>query len=182
MATSRNCSGASDGAGSGNPRFRLFPFAPNGFILRGFDQPRSLAMIVLPVVMLMAAAGAGPVAPSHERQAFGQCLSRFVHDKLEAKLDAAAFKAAEKAACAEQEAAFRNAWVAFDVAMKTRRSEAEENAAGQIDDYFSNSADSYASSIAPPARPGHSEGPTPAAATTAAATVTPASATTPPKP
>jgi hypothetical protein len=138
-------------------------------------------MIVLPVAMLMAAAGAGPVAPSRERQAFGLCLSKFVHDKLEAKMDAAAFKAAEKAACAQQEAAFRSAWVAFDVAMKTRRSEAEENAAGQVDDYFSNSAESYASSIAPPSRPGHSDGPTPAAATTTATSATPASATTPPK-
>ena len=51
-------------------------------------------MIVLPIAMLMAAAGAGPVAPSHERAAFGQCLSKFVHDKLEAKMDLAAFKAA----------------------------------------------------------------------------------------
>ena len=46
--------------------------------------------------------------------------------------------------------------------MKTRRSEAEENAASQVDDYWSNLADSYASSSAPPSRPGHPEGPTPA--------------------
>jgi hypothetical protein len=137
-------------------------------------------MIVLPVAMLMAAAGPAPTAM--ERRAFGQCLSKFVHDKLEAKMDADAFKAAQKAACAQQEAAFRNAWIAYDISMKTRRSEAEENAASQVDDYLTNSADTYASSIAPPSRPGHSNGPTPAAATTGAATATPASATTPPKP
>jgi hypothetical protein len=137
-------------------------------------------MIVLPIAILMAAAGPAPTAL--ERRAFGQCLSKFVHDKLDAKMDAAAFKAAQKAACAQQEAAFRNAWVAYDVSMKTRRSEAEENAASQVDDYLSNSADSYASSIAPPSRPGHPEGPTPAAASTSATTATPASATTPPKP
>ena len=137
-------------------------------------------MIVLPVAVLMAAAGPAPTAM--ERRAFGQCLSKFVHDKLEAKMDPAAFKAAQKAACAQQEAAFRNAWIAYDISMKTKRSEAEENAASQVDDYLTNSADTYASSIAPPSRPGHSNGPTPAAATTGAATATPASATTPPKP
>ena len=136
-------------------------------------------MIVLPLAMLMAAAGPAPTAM--ERRAFGQCLSKFVHDKLDAKMDPAAFKAAQKAACAAQEAAFRSAWVAYDVSMKTRRSEAEENAASQVDDYLSNSAETYASSIAPASRPGHSDGPTPAAATTTATTATPASATTPPK-
>ena len=139
-------------------------------------------MIVLPVAMLMAAAGPAPTAL--ERRAFGQCLSKFVHDKLEAKMDAAAFKAAQKAACAQQEAAFRSAWIAYDMSMKTRRSEAEENAASQVEDYLTNSADTYASSIAPPSRPGHSNGPTPAAATAGATTPTPtpATATTPPKP
>ena len=135
-------------------------------------------MIVLPVAMLMAAAGAGPVAPSRERQAFGQCLSRFVHDKLDAKMDPAAFKAAEKAACAQQEAAFHDAWVAYDIAMKTPRREAEENAAGQVDDYLTNSAETYASSSNPAPRPAHAAGPTPASSTTTATAATPASSTT----
>lgn len=140
-------------------------------------------MIVLPIAMMMAAAGAGPVAPSQERKAFGLCLSKFVHDKLEAKMEPAAFKAAQKAACAAQEAAFRTSWTAYYVAMNTKRSEAEQMTGADVDDYFANSADSYASSIAPPARPGHSDAATtPAAASTAATTATPASATTPPKP
>ena len=45
-------------------------------------------MIVLTVAMMMAAGT--PVAPVQERRAFGQCLSKFVHDKLEAKLDTGA--------------------------------------------------------------------------------------------
>ena len=139
-------------------------------------------MIVLPVAMLMAAAGAGPVAPSHERQVLSQCLSKFVHDKLDAKMDPAAFKTAAHAACAAQESAFRSAWVNYYVAMNTKRSEAEEIAGSDIDDYFQNSSDSYASTIAPPARPGHASGPTPASSTTTATSATPASATTPPKP
>ena len=136
-------------------------------------------MIVLPIAMMMAA---GPVAPTQERRAFGQCLSKFIHDKLEAKMDPAAFKAAEKAACATQESAFRNAWITYDVGMKTRRSEAEQNAADQVEDYLSNSADTYASSIAPASPRGHANGPTPASSTTSATAATPASATTPPKP
>src|SRR4051794_14456159 len=62
---------ASAGEGRGNPRNPLFPFVRIGRILPRFDQPRSLAMIVLPIAMMMAAAGAGPVAPAQERRAFG---------------------------------------------------------------------------------------------------------------
>jgi hypothetical protein len=136
-------------------------------------------MIVLPIAMMMAAA---PAAPSQARQALGQCLSKFVHDKLEAKMDPAAFKAAAHTACAAQETGFRTAWVNYYVGMNTKRSEAEEIAGSQVDDYFQNSSDNYASTIAPPARPGHPSGPTPASSTTAATSATPASATTPPKP
>lgn len=147
-------------------------------------------MIVLALVLNMAAPAAAPVAPSHERQAYGMCLSKFVHDKISDKMEANAFKAAMKAACATQEAAFRTAWVNYDVAMKTKRSDAEENAASQIDDYMQNSVEAYADSTIPakpagaaapvvqassasPARPAGAASPSP---------VTPASSTTPPKP
>jgi hypothetical protein len=140
-------------------------------------------MIVLAVVISMAASAATPVAPSRERNALGMCLSKFVHDKLEAKMDAAAFRAAAKTACAAQDTAFRNAWVSYDVAMKTRRSEAEENAASQADDYFQNSTETYVSSTTP--APPHGGTPasnvTQASGTAPAAHVTPASGTTPPK-
>jgi hypothetical protein len=148
-------------------------------------------MIVLAAAMLMAGNAAMPAAPSRERNALGQCLSKFVHDKLMDKMDVAAFKVAAHSACGAQETAFRTAWVNYDVAMKTRRSEAVENANGQIEDYFANSTDSYASAIGP-------EKPKPAAASAvvqassttgapakpagAASPVTQASSTTPPKP
>ena len=127
-------------------------------------------MIVLAAAMLMAGSSAGPVAPSQERNALGRCLSNFVHQKLMDKMDAAAFTAAANGGCATQAAAFRNAWVAYDVAMKTRRSEAEENAASQVDDYFQNSTDTYVSTTNPTPRPA------------AASPVTQASSTTPPHP
>jgi hypothetical protein len=140
-------------------------------MMHGFDQPRRLAMIVLAAAMLMAGNAAAPAAPSQERRAFGQCLAKFVHDKLETKMDAAAFKTAAKAACATQQAAFRTAWVTYDVAMRSKRSDAEENADSQIEDYLQNSADSYADTTNPAA-------PKP---TGGASPITPASSTTPPK-
>jgi hypothetical protein len=143
-------------------------------------------MIVLAAAMMMAASGAAPAAPSLERKAFGLCLSKFVHDKLGDKMAAAAFKTALKTACATQQGAFRSAWVSYDVAMKTRRSDAEENADSQIEDYLQNSTDSYVSSTTP--APAHASSPvTQASSTTpapahAASPVTQASSTTPPKP
>jgi len=129
-------------------------------------------MIVLAAAMMMAAPGAAPSAPIQERRALGQCLSKFVHDKLTDKMEGAAFKAAAKNACAAQAAAFRAAWVTYDVEMKTRRADAEQNADGQIDDYLQNSTDSYVDGTTPAK---------PKGADTASA-VKPASETTPPKP
>ena len=78
-------------------------------------------MIVLAAAMLMAGNAAMPAAPSRERNALGTCLAKVVHDKLMDNMDVAAFKAAAHSACAAEETAFRNAWVNYDVAMKTRR-------------------------------------------------------------
>jgi hypothetical protein len=128
-------------------------------------------MIVLAAAMLMAGSAA-PAAPSHERNALGQCLARFVHDKLNDKMDATAFKAAVKTACQPEQTAFRTGWVNYDVAMKTRRSEAEANADSQIQDYLQNSTESFVDA-ATPQKP---QGPA------AASPVKPASSTTPPKP
>jgi hypothetical protein len=148
-------------------------------------------MIVLAAAMLMAGNAAVPAAPSRERNALGTCLSKFVHDKLMDKMDVGAFKAAAHSACAAQENAFRTAWVSYDVAMKTRRSEAEENANGQIEDYFANSTDSYASATAPEKpKPGAASPVVQASSTSGPAAkpagapspVTQASSTTPPKP
>jgi hypothetical protein len=148
-------------------------------------------MIVLAAAMLMAGSAAAPAAPSQERRALGMCLAKVVHDKLMDKMDAAAFKTAAHSACAAQENAFRTAWVNYDVAMKTRRSEAEENANGQIEDYFANSTDSYVSATGPETpRPAAASAVVQASSTTgsaakpagAASPVTQASSTTPPKP
>ena len=127
-------------------------------------------MIVLAAAAMMMAAP--PVAPGRERNALGQCLAKFIHDKLTDKMEAAAFKTAAKTACAAEATAFRTAWVSFDVAMRTPRSDAEQNADSQIEDYLQNTTDSYVDDITPQKPKG--AGATPP--------VTPASSTTPPKP
>jgi hypothetical protein len=147
----------------------FFHFGAIGVMIRPFDQPRSLVMIVLAAAMMMAAAA--PQAPAAERRAFGACLQKFIHDRLSDKLDAAKFKTGAQTACAAQEAAFRTAWINFDVAMRTKRSEAEENASQQIEDYLQNTTEDYVGDTTP-------EAPKPAKGTPP---VTPASSTTPPK-
>lgn len=128
-------------------------------------------MIVLAAAMMMAAPAAAPAAPLQERRALGQCLSKFVHDKLSEKMEGAAFKTAAKTACAAQAATFRAAWVSYDVAMRTPRADAQQSADSQIEDYLQNSTDSYVDGA----------NPKPKAADTASP-VKPASSTTPPKP
>ena len=131
-------------------------------------------MIVLAAAMMMAApAAAVPSPPGKERRDYGMCLSRFVHDKLTGdKMDAAAFRTAAHTACGTEEAAFRTSWVNYDVAMHTKRADAEENAASQIEDYLQNMTDSYVDDITP-AKPKGAD---------TASPVKPASETTPPKP
>ena len=132
-------------------------------------------MIVLVAAMMMAPGAAAPSPPGKERRDYGMCLSRFVHDKLSGdKMDAAAFKTAAHTACGTEEAAFRTSWVNYDVAMRTKRADAEENAASQIEDYLQNSAESYADAITPRGAA--------APAAKPASAVVPASSTTPPKP
>lgn len=129
-------------------------------------------MIVLAAALMIAAPAAAPEPPGAERSALSACLQKFSHDKLNDKLSADAFKKGAQAACAAQEATFRAAWVRFDVAMRTKPSEAEQNAAEQVEDYLQNSTDDYVSTT----------NPTDSKSPKGDPTVKPASSTTPPKP
>lgn len=100
----------------------------------------------LVAIALAAAQGSGP--PVQPRKAYGACLNQFVQKALKDKVEVPAFKGAAKAACAKEEAAFRASLIAFDIKMKIKRVEAEENAAMQVEDYLANSADSYEGQLA----------------------------------
>jgi hypothetical protein len=100
--------------------------------------------IVLVVALGMAGAGfQGASATVLPRKNFGMCLNKFVEDKASDKLAEDAFKTAAQAACAKEAAAFRTAWVSYEVSMKTKRADAEQNASSQVDDYLSNAIETY---------------------------------------
>jgi hypothetical protein len=107
-------------------------------------------MIALAIAIGLAAAPGQPAAPpASERRNFTACLSKFMHDKLGDKLDAVGYKTAAKAACATEEAAFRKAWVSFELAMRTKPSEAEQNAVAQASEAVDTSAENYLEAVKP---------------------------------
>lgn len=95
----------------------------------------------LATALAASAAQAGP--PPQLRQAYSTCLGDFMKAKMSEKLDDAAFRSGVKAACASQEAAFRNAIVASDVKSGMKKASAEEGAELQIEDYLINTAETY---------------------------------------
>jgi hypothetical protein len=106
------------------------------------------------IVLLLAAGLAGAPLDSSQSQArrdYGACLSKFLKTQETKKIDTAAYKAAATTACAAQAEAFRRAWIAYDVSMKTAPSEAAQDAASQIQDYLDNSAETYEQLFTAPA-------------------------------
>lgn len=97
--------------------------------------------LALATALGIAAAQSNPTIPS--RDAFSACLSGFQKQSLAAKMDADAFDAAVQAQCAAQEAAFRNASVAYDVKMGSTRAQAQEDADFQVEDYLTMTKESY---------------------------------------
>ena len=95
----------------------------------------------LATTLAATAAQAGP--PPQLRQAYSSCLSSFSKTKIGEKLDDAAFRSGAKAACAAQEAAFRNSIVSYDVKTGMKKASAEEGAAQQVEDYLVNIAENY---------------------------------------
>lgn len=100
-------------------------------------------MISFALATALAAATAQAGPPPQLRQAYSACLSNFKKAKLSEKLDDATFRSGAKAACAAQEAAFRNAIVAYDVKTGMKKASAEEGAALQVEDYLVNIAETY---------------------------------------
>ena len=91
-------------------------------------------MISLVLASALAAAQANPTV--QPRKAYSSCLETFMRKSLDTKMDPAAFDEAVKPACTAQESAFRSASIAYDIKMGADRSQAEEDAEFQIDDYL----------------------------------------------
>ena len=108
-------------------------------------------MIAFVVALGMAGAGLqGASSTVLPRKNFGMCLNKAVEKMMSDKLAADAFKTAAKAACANEANTFRTAWISYEVSMKTKRTDAEQNANAQIDDYLQNAAETYTESQTPP--------------------------------
>ena len=94
-------------------------------------------------VLALALAAPNPSSIDAPRKAFAACLRTFETNQRTAKVDAAAYSAAVKAACAAEAQALTNALVAFDVGMGTKRPAALANAQRDIDDYRLTSEERY---------------------------------------
>lgn len=107
-------------------------------------------MISLVIALgLASGAPAAPSPPTMPRKNLGMCFNKVVETKMSDKLEADAFKAAAASACAAEESAFRNAWISYEVGMKAKRADAEENANSQIADYLQNAVETYTESVKP---------------------------------
>ena len=73
-----------------------------------------------------------------QRHQFATCLRTFTNEKVQARMPAAEFETALAAACREQEAAYRTAYVAAAIRTGDSRSRAEQDANIEVEDLRTN--------------------------------------------
>lgn len=78
------------------------------------------------------------IMASAERQRFSTCLRAFVDEKIDARLAGDAFDTAITTACAEQETAYRTAYIAAAVRAGDSRAAAERDATLEVEDLREN--------------------------------------------
>lgn len=100
-------------------------------------------------VLALALAAPNPSSIDAPRRAFATCLKTFETNQLKAKIDAAAYAAAVKSACSGEAQALSDALVKYDVAMGTKRANAQANAERDVDDYRLTSEERYRDMMAP---------------------------------
>ena len=94
--------------------------------------------------VLLAAMLASPnAALIPARNAYSKCLTTLMRTDLKEKVDAAAFEAKLATACKAEEAAFRAASIAADVAVKIARATADRNASDEIGYIRENTVENY---------------------------------------
>ncbi len=100
-------------------------------------------------VLALALAAPNPTAIDAPRRAFAACLKSFETNQMNAKVDAAAYSNAVKAACSGEAQALSDALVKYDVAMGTKRASAQANAQRDVDDYRLTSEERYRDQMSP---------------------------------
>ncbi|MFL6845655.1 MAG: hypothetical protein ACJ8ER_12325 [Allosphingosinicella sp.] len=87
------------------------------------------------------------------RSTYSKCLGSFTRAQVKEGADAAAFEAKLATACKVEEAAFRSASVATDVAAKIARATAEQNATEEIGYIHENAVETFKDSLEVAAAP-----------------------------
>ena len=130
------------------------------------------------VLALVAAASSAQASDTtrSSREAFTACLRGFVDHSIGERTTREAFTAAYPQQCGAQEAAFRDAIVRRDTAMRATRASAQEAAQLEVEDARANFADRFEASL--PATPPTATAAAPATTSTPTPAATPASATT----
>ena len=100
-------------------------------------------------VLALALAAPNPSSIDAPRRAFATCLKTFESNQMKAKVDAAAYAAAVKAACGAEAQALADALVRYDVAMGTKRASALANAQRDVEDYRLTSEERYRDQASP---------------------------------
>ncbi|HEX8223928.1 MAG TPA: hypothetical protein VF605_08945 [Allosphingosinicella sp.] len=84
------------------------------------------------------------------RSSYSRCLGSFTRAQVKERVEEAAFTAKLATACKTEEAAFRAASVATDVAAKIARATAERNATEEIGYIHENAVETFKSTLETP--------------------------------
>ena len=108
-------------------------------------------MMISSMLALIAAASAAQASDTTRtaREAFTLCLRTFVNRSLDEHTDASTFETQYPQQCTTQEAAFREAIIRRDMAMRATRATAEDSARLEIEDARANFSERFAAALAP---------------------------------
>ena len=102
-------------------------------------------MISQVLLVTLLASAQGNLASA--RTSYSKCLGSFTRAQVRERVETAAFEAKLATACKAEEAAFRAASVATDVAAKIARATAERNATEEIGYIHENAVETFKSSL-----------------------------------
>lgn len=108
-------------------------------------------MISQVLLIALMASAQGNLASA--RTSYSKCLGTFTRSQVKEGLAIDAFQTKLAEACKTEEAAFRAASVATDVAAKIARATAEQNATDEIGYIRENSVETFKTSMETPAAP-----------------------------
>ena len=92
---------------------------------------------------IVALAAANPATINKPRQDFAACIRAFEQKSAKDKMTVEAYGSGVKGACAAEADRLTQALVAYDIAMGGKRSTALSNAAADVADYRTGSADRF---------------------------------------